>query len=186
MDRVQQELELRAYLALQGASGAAGKAGDWRNDVAEALRSNAPLSPEFREALASAIDGDLSGLRLGFRLELAANHGKKKRLQDQFGGVIVRRDWMSIGQWIADKITSGSSRTDAVTSASDTFAASREKCDSAFVYFTRTTRWLATIRMGDSELASVMDDENLMSLFHVNDAAGKPMDRPSLIPPEME
>lgn len=186
MGKEQQELELRAYLALQGASGSAGKAGDWRNDVAAALRSDAPLSSEFREALASAIDGDLNGLQLGFRLKLIANNGEKKSRQDQFGGVIVRREWMGVGQWMADKIASGSSRAVAITSASDAFAASREKCDAALVYFTRATRWLATIRNGHSELGKVMDDDGLTILFHANDAAGRPMDRQPPIPPEME
>jgi len=186
MNRDHQELELRAYLALQGVSGAAGKVGDWRNDVAAALRSNSPLSPEFREALATAIEGDLNGLGLGFRLELVANHGEKKRRQDRYGGMIVRGEWMSIGQWMADKIASGSSRADAIASASDTFAASREKCDAALVYFTRVTRWLTTIRHGDSELGKVMDDKSLISLFHSNDAAGRPMDRLPPSAPEME
>jgi hypothetical protein len=186
MDRDHHELEVRAYLALQGASGAAGKAGDWRNDVAAALRSNARLSPEFREALASAIDGDLNGLGLGFRLELVADHGEKKRRQDRFGGKLVRREWMSIGKWMADKIASGSSRANAITSASDAFAASREKCDAALVYFTRATRWLATVRDGDSELGKALDDESLIWFFHSRDAAGMPMDRQPPSPPEMK
>ena len=186
MDRDQDAREVRAYLALQGASGAAGKIGDWRNDLTAVLRSSAPLSSEFREALASAIDGDLNGLGLGFRLELVANNGEKKRRQDQFSGVLTRSEWMGIGQSMADQIASGSSRANAIASASNTFAASREKCDAALVYFTRVTRWLATIPNGDRELGTVLSDESLIHLFHGNDAAGRPMDRQPPIAPEME
>lgn len=167
-----QERELRAYLALQGVSGAAGSLGDWRNDIVAALRSDAPLSAEFREALAKAIDGGL----YGFRLELVADKGEKKRRQDWFVGTLVRREWMSIGQWMADQISAGSSRANAIDGAADKFHASREKCDGALVYFHRAIQWLATVRDGDSELGKVMDDEGLVALFHHNDAAGKPLD----------
>lgn len=183
MSKDQQERELRAYLALQGVAGAAGKAGDWRNVVAAALRSDDPLSSVFREALASAIEGNMMGH--GFRLELAADGGQKKRRQDQFGAHLARSEWMKIGQWMADQIDAGASRADAICGATKVFPASREKCDAALVYHSRATRWMTRIRASDSHL-NTFEDDSLLALFHMNDAAGKPLDRQPHIAPEME
>lgn len=171
MSEEQAELELRAYLALQGASGAAGKPGDWRIDVAAALRSSDPLSTEFRDMLASFVDGGR------FRLELVADNGEKKRRQDWFGGVIVRREWMEIGEWMDNAIVSGYSRANAISAAADKFAASREKCDGALVYYKRATSWVdIAINKGD-DLAKLMSREQFLSLFHDRDARGRALDR---------
>ena len=73
MPQAAKEREVRAYLALQGLSGAAGRERDWRVILAEVLRSSVPLSAGFREVLAEAFEGDF----VGFRLELLAEGGKK-------------------------------------------------------------------------------------------------------------
>ncbi len=170
MDKDQSNRELRAYLALQGASGAAGNKGDWRNDVSAALRSNAPLSSEFREVLAKAIDGDL----LGFRLELVADHGEKKRRQDIFGGVIVRCEYMVIGQWMNEQIALGSTRAKAKTDAAEQFGASPEKCDKALIYHSKAMAWVNKARGGEVwvgfENIGVWPEDALLSIFHQKDA----------------
>ena len=170
MDKDQSNREIRAYFALQGASGAAGNRGDWRNDVSAALRSNAPLSSEFREALAKAIDGDL----LGFRLELVADHGEKKRRQDIFGGVLVRREYMEIGQWMNEQIALGSTRAKAKRDAAVQFGASPEKCDKALIYYSKAMAWANKAKGSEVwvsfENMGVCPEDALLSIFHQKDA----------------
>lgn len=188
MDKEQADLELRAYLALQGAAGSAGSEGDWRDDVTAALRSSAPLSSEFREALASAIDGRMSKLEYSFRLELKANSGEKKRRQDQFAGILSRRKWMEIGQWVREKIVAGSTRTKALDDARDhrKFASSRETCDAALIYYDRVMAWVGRLEQGEAwrgftwagfEKIGLCPEDALVSLFHANDSAGRPPDK---------
>jgi hypothetical protein len=170
----QEQLELRAYLAMQGASGAAGNKGDWRKDVTAALRSDAPLSTFFREALASAIDGDMSNFGLGIRLELHANNGQKKRNQDYFSGVLTRRDWMQIGDWMASEIEKGSTRANAIINAATFFSSSKEKCDKALVYRDCVYKWLGTVegdrRWKSFEKMGVCPETNMIELYHSSDA----------------
>lgn len=185
MDQEQTTLELRAYLALQGASGTAGSKGDWRNDVTAALRSNAPLSPHFREALATAIDGDLSGFGLGFRLELVADNGEKKRRQDVYGGAIVRREYMKVGGWMREQISLGSTRAKAVTDSGEYFGASPDKCDKALIYYDKAMAWVKKMEAGETwngfswtgfEKIGVCPTDALLSIYHWNAANGHPPD----------
>lgn len=179
-------LERRAYLALQGARGSAGKVGDWRNDVAAVLRSASPLSQEFREALASAVDGDLNFLGEGFRLDLVAPGSLKKQRQDLYGGVIARQEWMEIGRWMQDCIDGGLTRARAIESAADRFPISEKKSDAALSYFHRVLAWTRSLRESGNALCELMDDEALFSLFHQNHASGKPLDCGTPIAPETE
>jgi hypothetical protein len=170
----QEQLEHRAYFAMQGASGAAGNKGDWRNDVTAALRSDAPLSTFFREALASAIDGDMSNFKLGIRLELHADNGKKKRNQDHFSGTIIRREWMEIGDWMASEIEKGSTRATAIIDAAKSFSSSKEKCDKALIYRDRVYNWLSTVegdcRWKGFEKMGVCPEFYMIELYHSRDA----------------
>jgi hypothetical protein len=169
-EQKQEQLELRAYFAMQGASGAAGNKGDWRNDVTAALRSDAPLSTFFREALASAIDGDMSNFKLGIRLELHADNGKKKCNQDYFSGKIIRREWMEIGDWMASKIENGSTRANAIIDAAKSFSSSKEKCDKALIYRNRVYNWLSKVKDSEDwegfEKMGVCPETYMIEKFH--------------------
>jgi hypothetical protein len=157
---------------MQGAAGAAGRLGDWRADLANVLRSDEPLSPEFREALAKAIEGNLHG----FQLVLTAGGSLKKARQDHFDGVLVRLRWMEIGKWMRDRITAGATRNSAKEAAATEFGASSQKCDAALVYFDRVEAWLKSATQSD--LGAMMGETSLLALFHSRDASGWPLDRP--------
>jgi len=164
--------EARAYLALQGASGPAGDVGDWRDDLAALFRSNDPLSPEIREALAKAFEGNLHG----FRLELISTSGEKKRRQDAYRGLLIRRRWHEIGEWIENQIEDGTPVHEAIEAASRLPGTGDYKtCERARTYARRVRSWRAAVQQASSIyefLGPSVDD-----LFHRNDAAGLPLDR---------
>ncbi len=177
----QEQLEIRAYFALQGLSGAAGTKGDWRNDVTAALRSEAPLSSYFREALASAIDGSISNLEHNFRLELVADKKEKKRRQDWFGGEIDRRYWIEIGRWMTARISEGTTRTKAKEdAAAKKFNTSEATCDKAKIYYDRVMRWVNSSKDGDRwkvfEGIGLCPEDALINWFISRDSLGNPPD----------
>lgn len=185
----QDALEVRAYAALQGWSGGAGTAYDWRDHVVAALRSGEPLSESFREVLAEAFDGDL----FGFRLELVADGGQKKRAQDLYSGVRAREKWMEIGDWIRERTDAGLKRGDAIQEASQKFAASSEKCNAALIYHDRATRYVAAELARRTPLKGWVEGEEvdmngslLLTVFHRRDASGNPLDSLEVIALEME
>lgn len=174
----QRELELRAYLALQGGSAAPGVAGSrdgWRGDVAAALQSEADLSRDFRDALAAAILGNLNG----FRLDLNADHGVKKRRQDHHAGVLIRRQRIEIGSLIEDLMSGGMAAHAAIKAASQKNSPgtpSYKGCELALTYTRRLKAWREELNPDSAllqELGEAIDD-----LFHASDADGNPLDQP--------
>lgn len=166
------ERELRAYLALQGASGAAGAAADWRNDLVAALRSVEPLSAEFREALAKAFEGDLHG----YRLELIGKGRAKKARQDHVNKVMVRRHRLEFGEWIDGQIAAGVPAHLAIESASKLPGGLGQKsCEIALAYARRMRAWRSSLAPY-SYPGLAGNDAALDELFHSRDAAGAPLD----------
>lgn len=165
MDVDAEEREVRAYLALQGASE------DWRSDIVAVLRSDAPISRLFRDKLAQAIDGDL----FGFRLELVAGNGEKKRRRDFYVGAKRRRAWQAAGEWMLarEAASDAAAIRDAATNYSP--AMGEKALEKALTYTRRLKRWRASLQPGDYRM--VMGDDALDELFHQADAAGRPVDR---------
>ena len=173
-DRERAELERRAYLALQAGARSEGAAENWRTDLARLMRSADPLGPEIREALALAFEGDFHG----FRLDLHAPKGERKRRHDAFNGLHVRRQRIEIGRWILRAIEDGMGNEAAIRAASElprTGWPAFKGCEGALTYTKRLDNWRASLAP-DSALAALGDA--LEDFFHMRDSEGQPLDRP--------
>lgn len=160
-------LNSRAWFALKGF------AADWSTALVDLLRSDAPIYPELRQELATAIEGETVD---GTKLRLSG----QKLNRDRFVGMASRDEYMKIGAWIKEV---GLSRSKAVEAASKQFNASIEKCDAALVYYDRVTAWLEGPHASQFNRAFqlVRDADRrrktLITLFHEHDRTGEPLDR---------
>ncbi len=123
---------------------------------------------EFREVLATAIEGDLGGFGLGIRLDLVADGRVLKQRRDWFNGVRTRERWMEIGSWMNDFRKGGGRPTDALKLASERFGASEPTCRDALRYFNRVQAWLEKVR--STPEFDVWGEESAISMFHHADA----------------
>ena len=128
MDKEQDALELRAYLALQKGSL------DWRGDLVAALLSDAPLSPDFRQTLATAIAKRTAS---GTRLELSGSDKNHLYLK----GTAVRREYRKIASLIFDEMSNGATYEIAVERAADKLTVGKKKCELAVTYLNDYKKW---------------------------------------------
>lgn len=112
-DEDPENLNLRAYLALQGASL------DWRDDLARLMRSDVPLSRMLRDRLADAFENEA---QTGIRLELK-NH---KSARDQFAKIAILHERMKIGHWISERRAEGGTAKAVNAAAAEHFRVSEK------------------------------------------------------------
>lgn len=145
------DLDLRAYLALSGASL------DWRTDLAALLRSDLPLSRLLRDRLANLIDeGDD-----GRRLELTGHKPNRHR----FAGVASRYEWMEIGRWVDNRRRlHPDDPQSAVEAASHHFTLGEKKVEAAVSYYNKTSSWVE--KALGSEDGQALGREWLERLYH--------------------
>lgn len=144
-------LNLRAYLALQGA------ALDWRDDVARLLRSDAPVSRLVRNLLAAAVENVSEE---GTKLDLAGH----KAARDRFVGVVIRHEWMDIGRWVTDFRMRHPSGPSAVAAAAEHFGLGLKKVEAALAFFNKANLWVDQAM--ESEAGRDMGREWVESLYH--------------------
>ncbi len=144
-------LNLRARFALQGSSL------DWRADLAALLRSGVPIDPQFRTALAEAVQnkGDL-----GPRLDLRNVQSGTNR----FAAIAVRHEWMRIGQWIMVLRESGITNEEAIEATSEQFGVTGGKCKKALAYFQKAAPIIASAVL--TEAGRVIGQAFFENIYH--------------------
>lgn len=118
-------LERRAYRSLLGF---VSSQIDRASDIAALLRSDIPLSQEFRRELADAFEGKGS---FGTSISIKGS-AKTSKLID---ATLLRRKDLEIGRWICEKQNSGHKLVDAINDACDNFLVGHESAKKSLAYF---------------------------------------------------
>ena len=122
---------------------ALGMSTQYVRDLCALLRSEQPIHPRVRQAIADALEGNGP---FGARLEMHDH----EELRRQAEGYAVRLRNMEIGRFVEcerARVPGHGSRKRALKAAAGKFAGSYETCDKAYQYFGRVRRWVEGVQV---------------------------------------
>lgn len=147
-------LDTAALAALWGFSA------DWQADLVSLLRSNVPISPAVREALADAIQGTSP---FGATLKLDGHGALARRMED----LEARREWFIAAPFVAYFLDSEGKTESGFMEASETLQKSESYCRNSYYYHKNANDWIDSVR-GKGRFYSRMNDEELAQVWHLS------------------
>ncbi len=158
------ELNASAWHATMGMSES------WENDLIKLLQSEEPIHHWVRSSLAALIAGKSD---LGLRLKMTGH----KALRDGTVAIKSRRNWVRIGNLIADLREGGLTREAAVEKASWVYSQSVELCDSAIDYRNRYKKWRDGLA-DEHPFFEYLSEDGIENAFHQMIHWETPLDTP--------
>ncbi len=140
----------------------------WDQALIDLLRSDEPIHPWVRKALADAIQGKNTS---GVRLKMTGI----KEMRSAAAAVETRLLWVRIGEWIEKEIQGGKTRASAIEAASIRFPRGDKSCDQALDYYRRYRRWRESL--GANHPFWGLSEGSIQRKFHILEHYGTPPDK---------